>query len=778
MSASRKSPSATARKKKAPAGKPERPRRFWRPLFWRLGVVGLLALVAWMIYLDIEVTSTFEDHRWEVPSRVYARPLELYQGAPVAADDLERELEELGYARRGAAEGPGTYARNAGDFQLHTRGFRFPDAREAPRRLALTLRDDRVTRFESLDDDEQPLVRLEPQQIAGIYPGHNQDRVLVQLEDVPQLFQQTLLAVEDRDFHRHHGVAPVSIMRALVANIRAGRVVQGGSTLTQQLVKNFYLTDARTYQRKFNEALMAILLELRYSKDALLESYINEVYLGQAGARAIHGFGLGSRFYFGKDLEELDLHEMALLVGMIRGPGYYNPRSNPERALQRRNLVLTVLAREGVIDQATAERARARPLDVVAPPRDAINRYPGFMDLVREHLSRDYSDQDLESSGLRIFTTLDPRVQYAAETRMSAMLAAIEQADAPGTLEGAGVITRRESGEVEALVSGREARYSGLNRAMNARRPIGSLVKPAIYLAALEQPDTYTLTSTLQDEPFQIEFDNGDTWSPRNFDGESLGEIPLHRALSQSRNQATVRLGLDLGLDRVVQTLQRLGMDQQPRLFPSLLLGSLDMTPLEVTEIYQTLAAGGFRVPLRSIRTVTTAEGETLSRYDLDMTRVSEPAPMHLLQYGMQETMREGTGRSVYNLLPESLHTAGKTGTTNEGRDSWFAGFTGNHLGVIWIGADDYDATHLTGSTGALQVWGQTMTQIPQSSFSPVVPDGIRYEWIDGESGAITEENCEGARQIPFIESSQPRESVSCDDTMGGRLQRWFQRIF
>ncbi len=778
MTASRKSPSATGQKKSKGSKQPERPRRFWRPLLGRLTVVGLLVLVAWMIYLDIEVTSTFEDHRWEVPSRVYARPLELYQGAPVAAEDLQRELEELGYDEQDVADEPGTYARNSGDFQVYTRGFRFPDEREGPRRLALSLQNERVTRFESLDEDEHPLVRLEPQQIAGIYPGHNQDRVLVQLEDVPQLFQQTLLAVEDRDFHSHHGVAPVSIMRAFLANIRAGRVVQGGSTLTQQLVKNFYLTDARTYQRKFNEALMAILLEIRYSKDALLESYINEVYLGQAGARSIHGFGLGSRFYFGKDLEELELHEMALLVGMIRGPGYYNPRNNPERALERRNLVLGILAREGVVDQATAQEASSKPLGVIAPPRDAINRYPGFMDLVREHLGRDYSDEDLESSGLRIFTTLDPRVQYAAETRMNVILAAIEQDESPGALEGAGVITRRESGEVEALVSGRETRYSGLNRAMSAQRPIGSLVKPAIYLTALEQPDSYTLISALEDEPFQIEFENGDTWAPRNFDGESLGEIPLHKALSRSRNQATVRLGLDLGLDQVAQTLQRLGVDGQPRLYPSLLLGSLGMTPLQVTEMYQTLATGGFRVPLRSIRTVTTAEGETLSRYDLDMTRVADPEPMHLLQYGMQETMREGTGSSVYNLLPESLHTAGKTGTTNEGRDSWFAGFTGNHLGVIWIGADDYDATHLTGSTGALQVWGHTMGEIPQSAFSPVVPDGIRYEWIDEETGAVTEENCEGARQIPFIESSQPRDSVSCDDTMGGRLQRWFQRTF
>ena len=740
--------------------------------------MALLLLVGWSIYLDVQVTSRFEDHRFEVPSRVFARPLDLYIGAPVTASAFLSELEALGYERASGLAGPGTFSRRGDRFRLHTRGFRFHDGRERPRELALAFSNGAITRFRSMRGDDVALARLEPQQIAGIYPGHGEDRILVQLEDTPPLFRETLLTLEDRNFESHYGVAPLSIARAFLANLKAGRVVQGGSTLTQQLVKNLWLSSEQTYWRKFNEAIMAVLLELHYPKDEILEAYINEAYIGQAGNRAIHGFGLGSRFFFDKPFADLELHETALLVGMVRGPAYYNPRRYPEKALDRRDLVLTLLADRGIIESSRASELQSRPLGVVPMPPNDMNRYPGFMELVRQHLSRDYADEDLRTSGLRIFTTLDPQVQEASQKRMERMLAALEQNREPGTLEGAVVVTRREGGEVAALVGGRDSRYSGFNRAMNANRPIGSLVKPAVYLSALSRPDQYTLTTPLEDEPVRVELDNGETWTPDNYSGESHGVVPLREAFSYSYNQATVRLGLELGLTTVVETLGSLGLERNLKRYPSLLLGSINMTPLEVTRMYQTIASGGFRVPLRSIRAVTTPDGEMVSRYDLDMRQTIASEPMHVLHYAMQEVMREGTGKSVYNLIPESLHVAGKTGTTNEGRDSWFAGFTGDHLGVVWIGGDDYSATNLTGSSGALQVWGRVMGSLPQRSFSPVVPDDVAYVWIDGETGARTAEKCEGARPIPFIRGSQPETQVSCDDTMGGRIQRWFQELF
>lgn len=746
-------------------------------LAWRLGLVLMLVLVAWTIYLDVQVTSRFEDHRWEIPSRVYASPMELYAGASVGAQALTKELDALGYtAVASEPSDAGQFQRQGGRFRIQTRGFRFPDGEESEQRLSLTAANGRITAFDA--PDGAALARLEPRRIASIYPGHGEDRILVQLDDQPTLFRETLLTVEDRRFASHYGVEPRSIARAFIANLKAGRVVQGGSTLTQQLVKNFWLSSEQSYWRKFNEAIMAVLLELRYSKEAILEAYMNEAYLGQSGTRAIHGFGLASRFYFAKPFNELALHETALLVGMVRGPNYYNPRSNPDRARTRRNLVLDLLAERGLITASRAASLKQRSLGVAAAPDSDTHRYPAFMDLVREHLSRDYQEDDLKTAGLRIFTTLEPRLQAVAESRASGMMAALERGEEPGALEGAVIVTGRESGEVEALVGGRNTRFPGFNRAMNASRPIGSLVKPATYLTALEKPAQYTLISPLKDEPFRLEFDNGDTWSPDNFSGQSHGQVPLHKALSHSYNQASVRLGLNLGLSSVTGTLQRLGMDGEPPQYPSLLLGSLEMTPLEVTRMYQTIASGGFRVPLRSIRSVTTPEGEVLSRYDLNMEQVVEPGPMHLLHYAMQEVMREGTGSSVYNLIPDNLHTAGKTGTTDGGRDSWFAGFTSDHLGVVWVGGDDYSATNLTGASGALQIWGRIMADGSARAFSPVVPGSVDYHWVDTATGGTTAEQCEGARRIPFIQGSEPQKEVPCSDSMGGRIQRWFQRVF
>ncbi|TVP55197.1 MAG: penicillin-binding protein 1B [Halomonadaceae bacterium] len=764
----------TNNRKKSPPVK----RRSWSGLFLRLLLVAALLLTVWVVYLDHQVTSRFEGNRWEVPSRVFARALELYEGASLSPDALESELAALGYRRDGALSQPGTWHRQGNQLRLRSRGFQFPGGPESGRTLSLRFDNSTISQMRVEQGQPEPVVRLEPQAIGGIYPAHNEDRILIRLEQLPPLFREALIVTEDRDFADHWGLAPVSIARAMLANMRAGRVVQGGSTLTQQLVKNFYLTADRTYSRKLNEAMMAVLLELRYPKEEIFAAYLNEVYLGQAGQRSIHGIGLASQFYFGKPLSELEVQESALLVAMVRGPTYYNPRRHPQRATERRNLVLGLLEEQGNLSAGAARDARRAPLGVIEQPRFQANPYPAFMDLVRQHLKRDYDDKDLQSSGLRIFTTLDPQVQTTAARRLSETLDELSAGPGNDTLEGAMVITRPHSGEVQAVVGSRASGAMGFNRAVAARRPIGSLIKPAIYLSALEQPSRYTLISPLKDEPFRIEFRNGDEWSPKNFDGKSHGEVPLHQALSKSYNQATVRLGLDVGLDPVRDMLQRLGLERRPGSYPALLLGSLDLSPLQVTELYQTLAASGYQVPLRSITAVTTSDGEILSRYDLEIRQVVEPGPMHLLHYAMQETVRDGTGRGVYRFLPDAIHVAGKTGTTDGGRDTWFAGFTGNTLGVTWVGTDDNVPTLLSGGTGALRVWGRVMADLPQQSLAPVVPGNVDYHWIDTESGLLTAENCRDARRIPFIAGSAPTQTRPCGDTMGGRVQRWFERLF
>src|SRR5690554_648160 len=772
---SKKSPS---RRKKNPPRKsrPTFRQRLWS-LSWRLGLILLVLLAGWMVYLDAVVTSRFEGRRFEVPSRVYARPLELYDGAAVTAESLKQELELAGY-RSGDGSRPGTWQQNGQRFLVGTRGFSFADGIEPRRRLSLNVSGGRVSGLRVLEGESSPIVRLEPAEIGGIYPAHREDRVLVTLDDAPPLFEEALLTTEDRNFYEHFGIAPLSIARAMVAYIKAGRVVQGGSTLTQQLAKNLYLTRDQTLVRKANEALMSLLLEWHYEKDDILETYLNEVYLGQAGNRSINGFGLASQFYFRKRFQDLEVHESALLVGMVKGPSYYDPRRNPERALQRRNLVIDLLADAGTIDTTQAEKARAKPLDVAERPSWSENRYPAFIDLVKRHLARDYKQEDLQSEGLRIFTTLHPAIQERAERATAQTLDQLDRGSSDTRLEAAMVVTSRDSGEVLALVGGRDAGFAGFNRALDARRPIGSLVKPFVYLTALAQPERYTLITPLRDVGLALEFENGQRWEPRNFDREQRGDVPLHLALSRSWNLPTVRLGLDVGVPAVVETLQDFGVTSSINRYPSMLLGSVTMEPVTVAQAYQGLATSGFNTPLRTIREVTDSKGEALSRYKLEVNQVADPAAVHLVQYAMQEAMREGTGRSSYRTIPESLGLAGKTGTTDDGRDSWFAGFSGDLLAVTWVGRDDNGPTSLTGATGALPLWTRFMAAIPQHSFSPVVPDGVQYHWVNSGTGVLTDEHCENARLIPFIVGSEPQTFEGCGGDFSRRLRGWFEGLF
>jgi penicillin-binding protein 1B len=774
----KKTTSSSRANKKTPR-KPSGNRRrrwFWR-FFFRAGAIGLVLLAGWMVYLDAVVTSRFEGRRFEVPSRVYARPLELYDGASIGVGALERELALSGFSE-GDGQRPGTYRRSGNRFVISTRSFRFPDGEEPRRRIALSIYSDRVQNFSVLSGKSSPVVRLEPAQIGGIYPLHKEDRILVQLDDVPALLPAALMAVEDQNFYDHIGIAPLSIGRAMLANIRAGRIVQGGSTLTQQLVKNFFLTRDQTLLRKANEALMSILLELHYSKGDILETYLNEVYLGQAGTRSINGFGLASQFYFGESLKNLDIHQIALLVGMVKGPSYYNPRRHPERATKRRNLVISEMEDAGLIDPVRAARARGLPLGVSARPSYSENRYPAYIDLVRRHLARDYKEEDLRSEGLRIFTTLNPAIQYAAEFAVTDTLPRLGQGDTRKALEAALVVTSKDSGEVLALVGGRDPQFAGFNRALDASRPIGSLIKPFIYLTALAQPERYTLITPVLDKSFVLEFDDGRRWEPKNYDRKERGEVLLHTALAHSYNLPAVRVGLDIGVDNVRQTLQAFGVTSPISRYPSMLLGAIAMNPVTVAQMYQGLATSGFNTPLRTIREVTDASGQALTRYSLEVDQVADPAAVHLVQYAMQETMQEGTGKSAYYTVPDELSLAGKTGTTDDGRDAWFAGFSGDLLAVAWVGRDDNGPTSLTGASGALPVWSRFMAQVPQHSFSPVVPDGVTYHWVNGEKQALTDEYCDNARFVPFISGSEPKQEVSCSGTLQRRIKGWFEGLF
>ena len=764
--------------------KKSRVRKLQRRSFW-LPILAMLAvfLTAYIAYLDFQVRQQFDGKRWSLPARVYARPLELYAGLPLTPDALDTELTSLHYQSVSSPRQPGEVSRNRNVFHFITRRFVYWDGEEASHDIRVSLSNgviERVTNVASGKDAS--LVRLDPVLVGSFYPSHNEDRVLVKLEEVPPALVNALIAVEDHGFYSHHGIAPLSIMRALWANIRAREVVQGGSTLTQQLVKNFFLSSERTLTRKINEAIMALLLEWHYEKDEILEAYLNEVYLGQDGNRSIHGFGLASHFYFERPLSELSVDQFALLVGLVKGPSYYNPRTHPERATRRRNFVLDVMVEQGVISREEASRAKSRGLGVSRTTNKAIDTFPAFLDMVRRQLRRDYREEDITSEGLRIFTTLDPQVQWQFEEALDKRLDVLERNRSlpAGTLEGAGVVTTIQGGEVLAVAGGRKPGFSGFNRALDANRQVGSVIKPAVYLTALEHPEHYTLATLLDDGPLTYTAPNRTTWSPNNYDKHFHGMIPLYLALANSYNVATARLGLDVGIKSVIATLHDLGIDQPLNAYPSLMLGAVELSPLQVTQMYQTIASGGFQTPLRAIRAVLAADGAPLQSYPLRVEAAINPAAVYLVTTALRYASRVGTGRSLYQVLPSDMDIAGKTGTTDDMRDSWYAGYTGDRLAVVWVGRDDNKSTGLSGSSGALLVWRDLFARLGSSGSLQSDVEGIEYFRIDPATGLRADQGCGNGVELPFIKGSEPVADAPCAQD-GLPLQKpvdWFKELF
>lgn len=766
-------------KNKSTTKSTDQARRAWykHSIFLKTLSVVCLCFIAWLIYLDAQVRYKFEGKRWALPAQVYARALEIYEGRALNIQNLKQELSLLNYRKVAHARAAGEYSIQGSNVHIVTRTHDLPGMNYPSANFQFSIQGDVVKNLISLDRSNEQLYSLEPFKIGGIYPSVKEERTLVKVEALPKELIAALLVTEDKDFYHHFGVSPFSILRAMWVNLRAGQVVQGGSTLTQQLVKNFYLSRERSISRKLNEAFMSFLLEAHYDKDAILETYLNDIYLGQSGATAIHGFGMASQFYFGKALEYCDLQEFALLVAMVKGPSYYDPRRFPERALKRRNLVLSLMRDERVITGVYYQEVASRSLGVTLKPKFQSNRYPGFMDLVKRQLRRDYNEDDLRTEGLKIYTTLDPQIQHRVEQSIEKLIPSLAKQKGSPELQAGTVVTGVGTGEVVALVGDKNTRYNGFNRALDAVRPVGSLIKPAVFLSALLQPENYHLARPLSDKAFRIEFEDGQAWEPNNFDNKSHGEVPLYRALANSYNLAAARLGLDLGVETVHETLKKLGLDKDINPYPSLFLGAQPMSPFEVSKLYQTIASNGFNMPLRAIREVTDMHNKSLKRYPFQIEQVFPPEAIYLLQHALKEVMRTGTGRSAYKHLPENLSVAGKTGTTNDNRDSWFAGFSGDYLGVVWLGLDDNGPMNLTGGTGALKIWTDFIKRIPQHSLSMIKPASITPHWFDEETGARTDENCRGAHAVPVWGEVSHIAYQRCKQgysSFGGWLRSWF----
>ncbi len=738
-----------------------------------------IPLMIYIAYLDRVVVAQFEGKRFSLPARVYAQPLELYPDKALSSARLEEELRQLNYVKRSHVSQAGEFKISNNAFEIFTRPFTFWDGSQDARHIRVFLRNNRVSKIVDISNNASiDILRLDPIKIGGIYPNQGEDRILVRLQQVPPAVVNALIATEDRRFYQHHGVDPKAVLRAFSTLFTGGRV-QGGSTLTQQLVKNFYLTRERTIRRKVKEMIMALLLEIHYSKHDILETYLNEVYFGQDRNRAIHGFGLASQFYFSRNIEHLEVHQAALLVGLLKGPVYYNPRKHSDRAKARRNIVLAAMREENFISDKEYQWASEQNIEVSALPNRGQSPYPAFLDLVVRQLKRDYREADLRSEGLRIFTSLDPYAQNKAEHALRSQLARLEKSrKLPHQhLQGSVVLINISDGEVLALVGDRNTGFQGFNRALDASRQIGSLIKPAIYLTALEQPQKYHLASPLDDSPFAWNEAGISEWQPQNYDKKFHGEVPLWQALARSYNVAAARLGTELGVNQVMATARRLGIEKTLPNYASGLLGTVHLTPFEVAQMYHTIASGGFRTPFRAIREVTNMHGEPLNRYPLKVSPAVDASANYLITRGLQEVVHSGTAAGLSRYIDEHINAAGKTGTTDELRDSWFAGFTGDKVGVVWIGNDNNESIKLTGASGALHVWGQVMANVSPQPLHALTPKNIVKLGVDIDTGFLAQDNCHDTRQFPFHAASIGSNMHYCGQQRDGKIKSWFKKL-
>jgi penicillin-binding protein 1B len=774
-------------------------------------VVGVaaaaLAVLAWPRYRALEriVSERFGGRPWAVPARVYGDAFSVYPGLDLAGSGFFARLQRLGYREVPDA------VRVRGEFRRDPRGttidlflheFHYPLHPEAGRAVRLELARGVVTGVRELaSGDELFDLALEPEPLAGLYDEVWEERRVVPLAQVPPRVVQAVLAIEDGRFYEHGALDLRGIARALVRNVTAGHVVEGGSTLTQQLMKNFFLSEARTFRRKATELAMAIIAERRYTKDQILELYLNEIYLGQSGLKGIFGVSEAAHFYFGKELADLTTGEAALLAGLIRAPNAYSPFRNPERARGRRDLVLAAMTGAGVLDESEAAAARAEPivLRTFAPDR---NEAPYFVDFVRRELAASYPPEALTGAGLRIFTALDPEMQIAAERAIQDGLQAIERqhpklarAEPEERLQAALIALHPATGEIRAMVGGRDYRVTQFNRVTDARRQPGSVFKPIVYFAALDPeggPPHVLPTSTIADVPFTWPYD-GRSWTPANYQDRYLGMVTIRRALEMSLNSATARVAFEIGLPRVQDAAARLGFPDPLPALPAMVLGSFEATPLTIAEVYAVFASQGQRTHARAVKQVASEADQLVEGgRPLAIASVVSPQVTYLVTHLLEGVVDHGTGRGV-RTAGFDRPAAGKTGTTNDYGDAWFAGYTPDLVTVVWVGFDHRRPLGLSGGQAALPIWTAFMRAVtagrPVRDFD--VPDGVVLVTIDPTTGLRATPACPDTMVEAFLDDDAPTASCGVhggaaagsgpdagDGDREGERRSWWRRWF
>ena len=729
--------------------------------FLKLTFISLALGAGYFFYLDAQIQPRFEGNKWQVPAQIYARPLSMAVSEEISIKEVVDELKLLGYRYDVNADEVGEYTKNGSSLTIFRREFYYPNNTYPAQLIQINWTTERISSIVKLEDGGKlKRTSLEPWLVSRLVGGLDEDRMLMADADIPYLLKTGLVVVEDKNFYDHFGVAPLSIMRALIANVTAGRTVQGGSTLTQQLVKNLYLSREQSYTRKLREAAMALVIDARYSKQEILNAYINEVFLGQNGAVAVHGFGLGSHFYFNKPLGELEIQEIATLVGLVKGPSYYDPRRHPARMTERRDLVLRMLFEANEISRIEYENALKTPLKVSNSPSLASGKHPAFMEKVRGELRDAVQTQESRLSGVKVFTTLDINAQRRAEKSIVDVVAAKAKTYKQPDLQAALVMSDIQSGGIRAMVGGTETSYAGFNRALNAERAIGSLIKPVIYLSALENPSQFNLATIVEDKPISFDDADGKKWQPLNSDKEFRGQVLLIDAITRSYNVPSVNVAAAIGFDEVVNTLSRLGADKAVRALPSVALGAVELSPLQVNQVYQTISNNGELRPLYALYAVSTHDNELMwKREPRSQIRANEDAT-YLLNYALHKVTLEGTAKRIKAEFP-NINMAGKTGTTDDYRDSWFAGFDRNLVTTIWLGNDDNTPINMSGATGALAVYIDLQKQQSPKTLVRRFPDSLTIAHFDSNTGVQTLPGCPMVVSLPAIKSALG-EAVPC----------------
>jgi penicillin-binding protein 1B len=734
--------------------------------------VALVGVVAELLWLEHRVEARFRDRLGEVSSQVYARPLRLAPGTDIERVGLLERLERLGYREvRSSKVRPGEVHRGRGSVTIGRRGFR--SGRAGPVRLRVSygeIRGITDAQGRALSETE-----LEPERIADVLGEQASRRRPVLLADLPAHLLDAILTVEDQHFYDHAGLDLWRMGGAFIANLEARRIVQGGSTITQQFVKNFYLSSERTFSRKLREIVIALILESNHTKDEIFEAYLNHIYMGQEGSVAIQGVGAAARHYFGKDAKDLDLAESALLAAIIPAPGNFSPFEDSDAALERRRLVLDLLQSRGRITDEAHGLAVKRPIGVVQPRRrEALAPY--FVAHLLGELDPKLEGLSLDREGLAIVSTLDADLQRIARRAVRGGVERLER-DVPGLerpegrLQGALVALDAETGEVLALVGGREFGESQFNRATQARRQPGSAFKPIVALAALSRNGTgpsFTLASMLDDEELVLGTDDEEEedWTPANFDGEFRGRVTLRDAIEQSLNVPIARLGLEVGPRRIAATGRRLGIESPLRAVPSLSLGSSEVTLLELTRAYAVLASGGRLPEVRSYREVLDRSGQVLERSEPSAREVFRPEETYLVTSALRGVVERGTGRPL-RAWGLRAPVAGKTGTTNDFRDGWFIGYTPDLVAGVWVGFDDGTSLGIPAAAAALPVFAEFMkgaiARRGEEPFEP--PPGVERVRIHSDTGLRARLGCWGPPEV-FLSGSAP--SRFCDRGLAG----------